>query len=392
MQKKYIFLIEHPKRELEFVKRICDELKNKRQITYIYSIHFDLWKINRHKSCVIFLPYCLADNDYPFSAISKRKGHVFVNMNWEQILSPINKSVKIISGEARNNLQLCWNPDFREHLIKKCKINSEKIISSVNPTSFLMRDVKVNKKFQEYCSQKKITNYIFFPLNYNWALMEESRRKKRIQSLGYDNQLARKYINYSEYHLDKFLKFIHEILSSTDFTLILRPHPGISVEAYVDKIQASKFTEIIKNQRFIIENSFSAIDWIKNAELTISNWSTLIYDLWVAGYNGCYFWPEDIPNFIDAYHTKEPPKIRNVVDLKNNFENNFENSFDQNFDSFISSILKINQVLSEGKIKNPFFLASRLKTIRSLIRYLFLKLKFKKLVDPIVLIDHFEID
>ena len=390
MHEKYIFLIEHPKRELEFIKKVCDELKKKNHITFIYSIHFELWKINLHQKAFIFLPYCLSEKDYPFSAISKRKGHVFVNMNWEQILSPINKTVKIIKGSARKNHQLVWNSDFYYHLVKTCKIEEKYLLKSINPTAFLFYNHKLSIQFQKYLSDKKIENFIFFPLNYNWALMGEAKRRKRIKRLGYNPSSAHQYIEYSEKHLLKTLNFIEEILLKTQYVIVLRPHPGISINAYYKKIKSTQFNSILNHPRFIIDNSFSAINWIHSAKITVSNWSTLIYDAWLAGFNSCYFWPENIPELIDAYHTKHPPKIKTLAQLAS-LQANKQNNISENFQSLISDILSLSRVETEISKEGSMSLISILKQIRSFIRYMLIKLKMKKLINPIILLDHFEV-
>lgn len=388
MLREYIFLIEHPKRELEFIKRICFELRSKGQLTYIYSIHFDLWKINQHKEAIIFLPYCLSEDDYPFSAISKRKRHLFVNMNWEQILSPINKSVKIITGEARNNLQFSWNLDFRDHLSKTCQVNEKRIIKSINPTALLFKTFKGSDLFEKYLSELDISNYIFLPLNYNWALMDEKRRAKRIKNLGYNKNSALSYIHYSEKHLIKTFDFISKLLTEESYTVIIRPHPGISIQAYKEKICKTGFGFLLRNKKLIINNSFSAIEWIHYSKYTISNWSTLIFDSWYAGYPSCYYWPEKIPSFIDAYHTQGPPKIQKVKDLIN-LKTNDKQNIETEFSVFIDTLIELQY---EQPIKRNFNFSfkAKAKLIRSFIRYLMIKLNLESLIDSIVMIDYFD--
>ena len=185
MKYDFVFLVEHPKREMHFINMIANNLNELGYNSKIYSITFDIHKLLFIKSPkVILLPYCLSSNDWPFSFLKYLfSDSLFCNINWEQNLHEISKKFRIPKGDALNIYNLVWNSDFRNYLIKS-GVNKEQIKKSINPTSFLFKQKITLSKFSEHLDNNNIVkdNYIFFPMNYNWLFYGKVRLKKKIKS------------------------------------------------------------------------------------------------------------------------------------------------------------------------------------------------------------------
>lgn len=383
----FIFLIEHPKRELPFLKYLANVLRGEGYSVKFISIYFHLFEIYKYKNSVIILPYCLSESNFPFSIIPKNRGFTFINMNWEQILSPISKTSKVILNEARYVYQLYWNLDFKDFLIKRCLIKKNYLIKSVNPTSFMMQ-FPSNEEFIRYLKSKGLSSFIFVPVNYNWAMMSESRINSRL-SLGYSKEDADVYINFSKQHQFKMFNFLQDLVLS-GYSVVLRPHPSITVESYIERINSFKvFSALINNEQFFIDDSFSAIDWAKEADLILSNWSTVVYDAYLSGKKAAYYWPEKIPALINAYHTEEPYKISSVSDIEEIIVRNPE-YMNEEFNSLIRGLKSVMKRKSDFKFKSFYSFFDILKIVRSFIYLVLVKIKLSKFVSPRILIDYFD--
>lgn len=382
----FIFLIEHPKRELEFIKKVASDLTFFGYSVKIISIHYHLIDIFFYEGSVILMPYCLDQSDFPFSVIPKKNNFKFINFNWEQLIGPITKSSKVIKRDARNVIQLYWSDDFKSFLKSESKIKEKNLVKSVNPGSYILSNPVINNNFLEYLKKLNFKKYYFLPVNYNWAMMSEKRIKSRLK-LGYSKSDAETYVNYSKKHQLMFFDFVEELLKDGN-VVVLRPHPGITTDDYKKKLfSTNKF--ILKHPNFYLDDNFNAYDWINHAEYTVSNWSTLIHDAHFAGKKAALFWPEDIPTLIDSTANKSPHKIKNLKQLQSISKTNTTKAVNYNYNSFIKNLItiknkKINQNLYSKITKLDF-----LKIMRTLIYSLSFKSGFKFLIKKRILKDHF---
>ena len=381
----FIFLIEHPKRELDYVERVAFSLKSKGYSVKIISIHFHFIDVYFHSNSVILMPYCLNQSDFPFSAIPKNYNYTFININWEQILGAIQKTTKIINENARNVIQLYWNDDFKNFLKSKSNITERNLVRSVNPASYVLSNPKINIEFLEYLKKLNISKYCFLPVNYNWAMMSDERIKSRMK-LGYSKSDADTYINYSKNHQLKFFNFIEELLKNNK-TVVFRPHPGITINEYNKKIfNTNKF--IYNHSNFFVDDSFTAFDWINHADYIISNWSTLIYDAHFSGKKAAFFWPEDIPSLIDSFANEAPPKIKTVKELYS-ISKAIESKTNEEFNSFIENLIMIKKNNFNQNLFSSIRILDYLKILRTIYYSLAFKFGLKFLIKKRILLDHF---
>jgi len=381
----FIFLIEHPKRELDYVKRVASSLKSKGYSVKIISIHFHLTDVFLHRNSVVLMPYCLDQSDFPFSVIPKNYNYKFVNINWEQLIGPITKTAKIIKRDARNVIQLYWNDDFKSFLKSKSNIKDQNLVKSVNPASYVLSNPVKNIEFKEYLEKLNISKYCFLPVNYNWAMMSDKRIKYRMK-LGYSKSDADAYVNYSKKHQLKFFNFIEELLKNNK-VVVLRPHPGITVHDY--KVKILNINEFIYNHsNFFIDDSFTAFDWINHADYTVSNWSTLIYDAHFSGKKAAFFWPEDIPSLIDSFANKEPPKIKTVKELYS-ISKTLESKSNEDYNSFIENLIMVKNCNLNQNLVSAISMLDYLKIFRAILYSVAFKFGLHFLIKKRILQDYF---
>lgn len=384
----FIFVIEHYRREITFVREICGELSNRGYSTCVISEYFSVWELLFYKDAVVLLPHCISIDSNILRSISSRRGFKIVNMNWEQMLSPVSKSVKRLKDEAKNIYQMCWNKDFKQFLLKDCNVDSDKLIMSLNPTQYVLsNDIKSNS-FEAFLVDKQIYKYVFIPLNYNWAMMSSDRISKRIQKLGYDINEAQEYIEFSKTHQEKFFNFLASLLAQDSRVMVLRPHPSITVESYIQKmIKRDDLRSAISSKRILVSDDFTAIDWINNAEVTISNWSSLIFDAYTSGKKAGYFWPCELPVLIDAEYTQTPPKFNTVDEFYRLRAKNSQNIVKTEFKTLIDGLIKI-KTDNNGQMPNWSFSFKRV--IIAFSRYGLIRMGFDRLLPSRIRHEYFK--
>lgn len=385
----FVFIIEHPKRELLFVKEVAKRLKAKGHVVRIYSLHYHLHKLLTLKDSVVLMPYCLSPQNFPFSLLPKGRGLKFINMNWEQMLSPISKSSKHIKGRAKKVFQLCWHEGFRSFLKDDNQVTDDAIISSVNPTAFIISKTG-SEAVQPFLDRHKIGDFIFMPLNYNWAMMNEWRIEKRLK-LGYSREDADLYVNYSKKHQQKMFAFMAQLIAD-GHTLVVRPHPSITVESYIDRINELGLQDkLLSSGRLHITDDYSAADWVNAASITISNWSSLVNDAYLAGKTAAYFWPEQIPTLIDGDYTKKPSKIVSPEEL-DQIETRDPEKLTSEFNNLLEGLETIHGINEPVQFKKYIIIKDYIKVVRSVVYLLLLRIGLKILIRKRILVDYFESD
>lgn len=384
----FIFVIEHHRRELTFVREICRNLSLRGYSTCIISEYFSIWRLLLYKDAVVLLPHCISIDSNILRSISNKRGYKIVNMNWEQMLSPVSKSVKRLKDDANQIYQMAWNKDFTEFLLNDCGVHPYKIVKSLNPTRYVLTNAVKSKSFETFLIEKDISEYIFIPLNYNWAMMSSDRISKRIQKLGYNENEAREYIEFSESHQEKFFIFLKSLLLKDSRVVVLRPHPSITVGSYIQKMMKIEgLRTAINSKQMIVSDDFTAIDWINSAEVTISNWSSLIYDAHESGKKAGYFWPYNLPSLIDAEYTKSPQKFSNLNEFYGLRAMNPKSSVKTEFQILIDGLIKIKM---EDNVLMPDWEFSIKPVIIAFSRFGLKALGFNKLIPPRIRIEYFK--
>lgn len=128
------------------------------------------------------------------------------------------------------------------------------IILESNKLFELNQSLKNNIAKEFLIDPKK--EWLFMPMNYGWAFSSDKTIKAKILKEAWE---------YSQKCLNEFIKFINEK------EIIIRPHPGVSIEEY-----NKKFKEIIgkvPKNIFILKN-YTIREWIIVSDIIGSSWST----------------------------------------------------------------------------------------------------------------------
>lgn len=364
----YVFLVEHPKRELEFINTIAKNLSHEKSVL-ICSIFYHIDLLLNYDPKVIIIPYCLNSNDWPFSFLKTRfHKSIFCSFNWEQNLHKFSKRFKSPEGDAVLIKHLAWNTDFKNFLESYGVLKSN-IYISINPTAFLFQEVKKKKikYFEDYLFKNDIDEYIFFPMNYNWKFIKEEKKENKIKS-GYNRDHVDEYISFSKNHFNHFIKLLEDITNNTNYKVIVRPHPSITVNQYLNEINKNSFlNKKIFQKQLIVTDDYSVSEWVRYSKLNISNWSTVIYDSYLAGFNSTYFYPEKVPDIIDAHYLQNSPRF---TSLDTFFDISHLASETIEIETILNSLKKIlesNNTITYSNV--PIYLRFRglLKLVRSKI-------------------------
>jgi len=323
----FLFIVEHKDRELDSIKIISSILKNKyKKKVVIISLYYHLFLIYKYCPKVIVMPAILGCDVWVMKDIYNVYGNsvVYVNLNWEQLLAPINFIAKQPKDDFAKKMVIhfVWNDVFRKFLIEKGvnennirvtdNLTRELLIKYANQNSKEIR-CRLAKKFLLDVSKK----WIFFPLNYGWAFQTKEMIDGRIAS-GHDQILAWEYHYYSKLCLEKFINFIGKISSKTDFEIIIRPHPSISPIQYQEVFQ--KILLGVPSSVKILKD-YTIKEWISASDFIASSWSTSVYESFLIGKPSFFYTPIPRPKWLNTNWMDEVQNIANYEQFNFFIEN-----------------------------------------------------------------------
>ena len=330
-----IFFVEHKDREFDSYKEVAKVLKEKYNLSsLIISNFFHSYLLWVYRPKLIVWNNLTDNKGYPDGFIWNlyRDDLVYVSHRWEQLLSPINFKFKAPknSFEKEKVKLFAWNEDFKNYLISY-GVREENIFvvgNIANNVLFNMKDKK--EEFKEKLSKEfkldKNKEWLFLPMNYNWAFFSDEMVKRRIKN-GYDENIAWEYREYAKSCLKEFIYFVDK-LSKRDLEIILRPHPSITEDDY-----KRTFNEVLGYvPDILINKSYSIREWIVASDIIGSSWSTSVWDAYQIGKKAFYFTPIKRPSWLDTFWMREVPNIKNIEEFdefkKKNLSNLNKSSID----------------------------------------------------------------
>lgn len=276
-----IFFVEHKDRELESIKLIAEKLNNMGYSSIILSTIFHLHYLLLYKAKVFVFPYLISKNDWPVNLVYKmyKENITYINLNWEQLIAPVIQQYKKPNDSFVKSIvkHISWDDDgFKDFLIES-GVEDNNIRITGNPTNFILFELnkKDNQSLKNNIAKEFLIDpkkeWLFMPMNYGWAFSSDKTIKAKILK-GFPEKEAWEYRGYSQKCLNEF---INEISEKEDIEIIIRPHPGVSIEEY-----NKKFKEIIgkvPKNIFILKN-YTIREWIIVSDIIGSSWSTSAYD------------------------------------------------------------------------------------------------------------------
>lgn len=357
-----VFFVEHKDRELEPIKLIASKLRSEHGLSSaILSIGFHMHHALKIKPKAFILPYLFSRKNWPASLLIRKKNPThFVNLNWEQLLCNANLAYKKPRDEfSKSNVyHLCWNSEFAEKLLS-FGVAEAKIKITGNPARDILqhfclkngRDLR--KTIADRFSLDDKKKWVFIPENYSWAFLTDLEIKKRINA-GYSQDLAQGMRLYANQCIIEFLQFIHKLSTRSDYEVILRPHPGVTLQEY-ENVFNRHTGSVPKN--LLISKELSIREWIAASDIIGSSWSTAVFDAKHAHKKCFLFTPFERPAFLDMPWFSSVPNIKSFEEFIN-FATNHE--FIQledliNERGSVNRIADFIQTLTKETVRDEFF-------------------------------------
>ncbi|NOU51764.1 hypothetical protein HG263_14600 [Pseudoalteromonas sp. JBTF-M23] len=309
IQVDFLFLVEHEDREMSSVKRLKSELEMKGCSCIILSTEFHAHLFNQFNARNIVFPYAIDDATWPIRAFKRQKFKKcnFISLNWEQLLSKSNQDFKKPKSRfiQEHFYHLAWEDNFKEFL-KDSGSKSDNIRVIGNPLHELLMEDLYNSslydgKLRAEFGIEKSSELYFFPMNYGWAFFSDDKIKAKI-AMGYDSEVAYEYRDYALRCLNAFTYFITKLCALyPKSTFVVRPHPSISVEQYVEKFTVNGLTIPVN---MVLTKRYTIKEWIAISQVVGSSWSTSVWDAQKVGKKGFLFTPFERPDWLDTFWNK----------------------------------------------------------------------------------------
>jgi len=367
-----VIFIEHKDREMQISKYLKKKLEQENYSVIIASLHFHTHLILfQYEIKTIITPYI----GFGKSSISNLFFKVhglninYINMNYEQFLFPFAGKFKVPKIEPAKKYQInfAWGDHFKEYLANSGASKNNihvtgrpyaKIIKELN---LIKNEIKIDlaTKFNLDLNKK----WVFIALTDPLSFLDDLTLDKIVKA-GADREGMYVQVNHDRESIVKLcsvLSDLDKINNHENFEFILRPHPSISSNSYLDLFHKNNL-KIPKCLR-IIKGS-SAPNWLVASDVLITNYSTLIIDAYncnkkILTFNHDfkkfdYLWWVKFSNNI-FYNLSELDHFLNEENQKLNKE--LSNHYIANLDSINESSRIISQYTkSVFKYSNPSFL------------------------------------
>lgn len=316
-----VFFIEHKDREIQSIKLIAKKLNNEFGYkSIILSTVFHAHKLLSLKPKIIIFPYLLNQNDWPIRLAFKLYGNSveYMTMNWEQLLFPVNQKYKKPQDNFVKNqvLHIAWDEDFKKFLTIN-SVKNQNIKITGNPAHEVLNLQKNNydywrKKFSDKYSLNINKKWIFFPMNYAWAFSSDIIIEGKIKR-GYPQKEAWIYREYCRNSLNKFSNLLNQLSQIDNIEVILRPHPSIIEDDYINFFTNIGFNNLSKEIHII--KDFTIHEWIIASDIIGSSLSSSVWDAHLIGKKAFLFDPIEKPDFLKIPWNDKVDKCNSVNDI-----------------------------------------------------------------------------
>ena len=378
-----LFIVEHADREVGTLSNIANRLASVAGLrSEILSVNFHLQKLSRIKPKLVVLPFVLCETDWPISLLHNLYGDgvVYLNFNWEQYLAPVNAEYKKPKDSfVRDVLKhIAWTEEFKSYLMEN-GVAEKNITVTGNAAYCLMRQLKSTEKdlrsmLAEQYGLDEARDWLFMPINYGWAFSPDKLINEKIRK-GYDSEKAWGYRDYSVKCIREFLPFITEVAEKSDYEIILRPHPSITIEDY-----QSVFKEFVgyAPKNIHLNKGYTIGEWIVSSQLVGSSWSTSVWDAYNIGKPVFLFTPYEMPEWLLVWWNKRVSNVKNYQEFLALSESKTFSGSDENknidevknvIDAIKIMLEEANQI-SQSSTKGLMTIIREKKVIASLINNL----------------------
>lgn len=266
-----VLLFEHVSRELDSLIILKIELEKLGLSTEILPIHYNrYYNTFRFKPKLVVLPYLYSKQNPTKKLFCNVFDHViFLNLHHEQFYNDDTKEQMLPSDDySKEVYHISWSERFSKDLIEAgvlknniCVLGNPRTDTFYSKSKKEISDIKNNFK-----------KLIFIPTTFSWALVSEEyflnidkidpEEFKLIRTVTLD--AANRYFN----------DFYKLSLKYENYIFILRPHPFVDLNVYIDLFLSVNNIKSIPSN-ILICRDHNIYDWLKYADLTIG-WCTTV--------------------------------------------------------------------------------------------------------------------
>lgn len=326
-----LFFVEHRDRELEVVSAIAKDLRERHglRVAIASTLFHPLLSALTTKPRVVVstgIAPSASENQGPefihaiFQALYG-DSITYACMNWEQVLSPINKSFRPPrdSFTKKTVHHVSWGAEYRDFLIS-CGVQPDRIRTTGKPALSLLRD-KLGRRHEAIRTDlarrtgvdlKK--RWFFFPMTCHLAFFSDYHVRSRI-GVGSDEKTVLEHAAYVRRTIDTIFRWLGQIddsAASNNVSIVLRPHPSVSVEQYEERF-ASLIGQVPAAVHVTKEGN--AYEWLAVSEACLTNYSSLALDAVTVGRPAYLLEPEPFPWFLDVDWFHGIPRVATFDEL-----------------------------------------------------------------------------
>ena len=199
----------------------------------------------------------------------------YVNMNYEQFIGNWQGTLKKPKHPIsfKRQIQLAWGNHFKDYLVAN-GVNEENIYITGRPQNYeIIKNYQGKKQLfrklltSKYGIDPNIPIY-FVAFTENFAVFTEDQIKRYVAG-GAREDLIHKHKENVSKTISIFIEWINKLsISEHNINIIIKPHPGVSVDLYKD-------IDISKHDNIILAESNNAYEWLAACDYFITNFSTL---------------------------------------------------------------------------------------------------------------------
>lgn len=319
-----LFFVEHRDREMQGTVEIKRFLESRAPLKIkVFSADFGLleaWR--KYNPKLVCMPYCGWDKNMMARAFRTRNpGAVFLNLNYEQILSKSTEAYKIPPDQfTQKELYHCaWGERFRDFLIQHDTEPSHVFVTGKPEIYFLqtMRDnsAGLKAKLAAELGLDAGKRWCFIPMSEGTAFYPEDALKRDIATgrrREVELYMHRVFYNQAA-RLVEMIARLDQEGGGENLEIILRPHPGVPILEYQRLMERLR---IKPPQILHLLRDYTVKEWLCCADLCLSNWSTVLIDASAIHLPAYVFQPEPLPEELSFACLDVFEKLRSYEDFK----------------------------------------------------------------------------
>lgn len=325
-----LFFVEHRDRELEVIAAIAHLLK----VRFGLSVAVASTIFHPMLSAIALRPKVVVSTGIaPSKSLNGKREFIhaifsavygasvtYACMNWEQILSPVNKSFRSPRDPFTRLTvhHFSWGVAYRRFLIERGVMERNIHVTGKPSYTLLRRKLASAGHLKAQLARRSglpaDARWLFFPMTCHLAFFSDFHVRSRIGA-GSDEHTVLQHAAYVRRTVNQifcWLADLGEAARQAGAMVVLRPHPAVSVCEYEER-----FRELVGDvpAHILITKESSAHDWVVASDACYTNYSSLALDANAIGKPSYLLEPEPYPSFLVTDWFEGLPRIHRVAEL-----------------------------------------------------------------------------